>query len=176
MLCLAILSLPDASICLIERFVLGSEAMGPITWYFRSDRITASSRQSQEESSILDISSDLEYPEPVFDFRLGRTYVIDWERLSSPVGRAEGIAYRAACQGSVTYDDLMHLVCSLPSFDLPSRPIFNIQDQQSHAFLTGACVHGGTAVTLSNLNIYPWTTCLFCSIARQQAPTFSLPL
>ena len=70
--------------------MLSSEAMRPITRHFRSDRITASSRQPQEESSILDVSSDLEYPEPVFDLRLGRTYLADWERLPSPVGRAEG--------------------------------------------------------------------------------------
>ena len=144
--------------------------MRPITWYFQSDRVAASSRQSPDESNILVISSessDLEYPEPGFDLRLGRVHVADWERFSPPVGIAESIACRATCQGLVIYDDLLSLVSNLPGSDLSSRPIFNTQDQQPHTFITGALVHGGTATTLSNSSIR-----LCCSIARQQAPTF----
>ena len=104
-------------------------------------------------------------------FDLGELILLTGNVSHHPLAERRA-AYRAARQGSVSYDDLMNLVCSLPSSDLPPGPIFNIHDQQPRALLTGACVHGGTAATLSNLSIYPWTTRLFCSVARQQAPAF----
>ena len=81
------------------------------------------------------------------------------------------LAYQSLVQGYISYDELMQLVSHLPTSDLSDRPIFNTQIQRHRAFITGACVHSGTAAIMSNFNTYPWVTRLLCSIGRQQAPT-----
>ena len=120
----------------------------------------------------MDVSSDLEPPEPVFNLRSGRMCIIsDLDDISQPIGRAEEKAYRSLLQGFITYDELMTVVCNLPAPDLSSRPIFSTQDRQPRAFITGACFHGGTAAIMSNFSLYPWVTCVLYSIAQQQAPS-----
>ena len=84
---------------------------------------------------------------------------------------AENLAYQSLVQGYISYDELMQLVSHLPTSDLSVRPIFNTQIQRHRAFITGACVHSGTAAIMSNFNTYPWVSRLLCSIGRQQAPT-----
>ena len=66
-----------------------------------------------ELSNVMDVSSDLESPEPVFNLRPGRMCVSDLDDISQPTGRAEGIAYRSLLQGFITYDEFLTLVHNL---------------------------------------------------------------
>ena len=148
--------------------------MRPLTWYFRPVELRDQPPVidgADHSCTVLDISSDLETSEPIFDLRRGRACVSDLQLLSPPNGSAESLAYQSLVQGYISYDELMQLVGHLPSSDLSDRPIFNTQIQRHRAFITGACVHGGRAAIMSNFNTYPWVTRLLRSIGRQQAPT-----
>ena len=175
-MCSHVGSLIGSSTCLFSECVFALQledvvTMRSICLYFQSQsRASEVLATHAEISTVLDVSSDIEYPEPVFDLRSGRVQVLDFAEISQTVGRAETIAYSSLLQGSITYDDLM--ICNLPAPDLSTRPIFNSQDRRHRTFVPGACVHGGTAAIMSKFQMYPWVTRLVCSIARQQAPDF----
>ena len=145
--------------------------MRPIYTFFRSNRAEMSSPPGLETTNVMDVSSDLEAPEPIFDLRRGSMCISDLNTLALPDSPAEWMSYSAIRAGHISYDDLLTLVCSFPDSGLSSRPIFGMDIHRPRAFLTGACIHGGSAGLLSNIHQYPWSTRLFCSIARQQAPS-----
>ena len=145
--------------------------MRPISTFFRTSRSEMSGPPGLETTSIMDVSSDLETPEPIFDLRRGNMCISDLSFLAAPESPVEWMSYSAIRAGHISYEDLLALVCSFPDAGLSSRPIFSTDIHRPRAFLTGACVHGGSAGLLSNTQHYPWSTRLFCSIARQQAPS-----
>ena len=154
-------SLIGSSTCLFSECVFALQledvvTMRSICLYFQSQsRASEVLATHAEISTVLDVSSDIEYPEPVFDLRSNQVQVLDFAEISQPVGRAESTAYSLLLQGSITYDDLMGVICNLPAPDLSTRPIFNTQDIRPRTSIAGACVHGGTAAIMSNLQMYP---------------------
>ena len=74
--------------------------MRSISSYFHShSRASEVLSTHAEISTVLDVSSDIEYPEPVFDLRSGRVQVLDFAEISQPAGRAESIACSSLLQG-----------------------------------------------------------------------------
>ena len=103
--------------------------MRPLTWYFRPVELREQPPVidgADRSHTVLDISSDLETSEPIFDLRRGRDCVSDLRLLSPPNGSAENLAYQSLVQGYISYDELMQLVSHLPTSDLSDRPIFNV--------------------------------------------------
>ena len=103
--------------------------MRPLTWYFRPVELREQPPVidgADHSRTVLDISSDLETSEPIFDLRRGRDCVSDLRLLSPPNGSAENLAYQSLVQGYISYDELMQLVSHLPTSDLSDRPIFNV--------------------------------------------------
>ena len=160
-MCSLVSCLIESCTCLFSERVRFCFAAIGCSYHAISSYCQSQSRASEvlathaEISTVLDVSSDIEYPEPVFDLRSGRVQVLDFAEISQTVGRAETIAYSSLLQGSITYDDLMGVICNLPAPDLSTRPIFNTQDIRPRTSIAGACVHGGTAAIMSNLQMYP---------------------
>ena len=159
-MCSLVSCLIESCTCLFSERVRFCFAAIGCSYHAISSYCQSQSRASEvlathaEISTVLDVSSDIEYPEPVFDLRSNQVQVLDFAEISQPVGRAESIAYSSLLQAFIAYDDLMGVVCNLPA-PVSTRPIFNTQDRRPRTFITGACVRGGTAAIMSNLQMYP---------------------
>ena len=87
--------------------------MRPLTWYCRPVELREQPPVidgADHSRTVLDISSDLETSEPIFDLRRGRDCVSDLRLLSPPNGSAENLAYQSLVQGYISYDEFMQLV------------------------------------------------------------------
>ena len=74
------------------------------------------SESAPELSSVMDVSSDVEYSRCSILDQDEIVFPILKTSISQPSGTAEGLAYRSLLQGFITHDELVTLVSQLRTY------------------------------------------------------------
>ena len=169
------LPLPDGRVLAVPWY-------GPTPPLARTTQEPSSPEQTQNQAStqstLLDVSSDLEGVSSGFSLTQAVQHLRGLELLTAPLHPAEEIAYRALLSGEATYSVLRDWIRNVPTSSLSTRSnrvATESEPSEVKSFVAGAFVFGGVTGIHANTRQFPWSTRLLTCLVRTQVPgaTFS---